>query len=139
MQALKFSLLLIASMATFPGIAADKPLTGVFQGEGRACYGKLYVRAKTIEWTSSFSKCGPSRYEPFDQDMTGEHPHIAFKIDKAQKQCRHAVIALFHYEGKVWDVKGYPSLEAYQNREHPDWKNSTDPTRAVTSCGMLKQ
>ena len=33
---------------------------------------------------------------------------------------------------------GYPSVEAYQKRELPDWKDSVLPERGVTACGMRK-
>ena len=140
MRAVKLIALFVAAL-TAPALsyAAGAPFTGVFQGEGRACFGGLFVRSKTIEWTSSFSKCGPVRYEILDQDMTGEHPRIAYRLAARSKQCRNAVIALTRYDGEVWDVKGYPSVEAYQKRDQPDWKNSVQPDRAVTSCGMLKQ
>ena len=140
MRAVKLAVMLFATSAA-PALSygAGAPFTGVFQGEGRACFGGLFVRSKTIEWTSSFSKCGPVRYEILDKDMTGEHPRIAYRLMERSKQCRNAVIALTHYNDEVWDVKGYPSVEAYQKRDLPDWKNSMQPDRAVTSCGMLKQ
>jgi len=119
--------------------AEQAPLTGVFHGQGRACFGGLFVRTQTIEWTSSFSKCGPTRYVILDQALTGEHPRIAYQLEKRSRQCRNVVIELMHYEGNVWDVKGYPSVESYQKRDLPDWKNSVLPDRAVTSCGMFKQ
>ncbi len=40
---------LLLSTATHT-LAADKPLTGVFYGNGRACHGALYLRTKTVEW-----------------------------------------------------------------------------------------
>jgi hypothetical protein len=139
MRAVKLALLLAASAAPVFSNAAGAPFTGVFHGEGRACFGALFVRSKTIEWTSSFSQCGPARYEILDQDLADKHPRIAYRLMGRSKQCRNAVISLAHYEGEVWDVKGYPSVEAYQKRDRPDGKNSGQPQRAVTSCGMLKQ
>ncbi|WP_207003115.1 hypothetical protein [Trinickia mobilis] len=139
MRAVTFTLLLAAAAMPALSIGAGAPLTGVFYGEGRACFGGLFVRSKTIEWNSSFSKCGPVRYEILDQDLAGEQPRIAYRLLERSKQCRSAVIALSHYDGNVWDVKGYPSVEAYEKREVPDWKHSALPDRTVTSCGMLKQ
>ncbi|MFC5475382.1 hypothetical protein [Paraherbaspirillum soli] len=119
-------------------IAADKPFTGRFLGNGRACSGALYVRTKTIEWHSTYSACKQSRYQIIEQDMTGKEPRIAYLLKQRSKHCQHAVIELRHYNKQVWDANGYPSLEAYQKRDLPDWKDSLLSDREILSCGMLK-
>jgi hypothetical protein len=139
MRVLRRVLVISALVVSHLAIAADKPFTGVFRGEGRACYGALFVRTKTIEWNAGFFKCGPARHELLEQNLTAEHPKVVFKIDDPRRQCGLAVIELEYYNAYFWEVKGYPSVEAYQKRDLPGWKDSMLPNRAVTSCGMRKE
>ncbi|MET3446271.1 hypothetical protein [Ralstonia sp. 1138] len=131
-------LIAVSLLAAQSAMAADA-LTGTFRGDGRACYGALFVRPKTIEWNASFFKCGPARYKVIEQDLSGEHPHAAFKIEDRHKRCGLAVIEVSRYSEFSWSVKGYPTMEAYQKREDPGWKDSADPARQVALCGMRKE
>lgn len=124
-------------------LAADKPFIGVFQGGGRACSGALYVRAKTIEWHSTYSTCKPSHYEILERELDEKNPKIAYLLKERSKNCRHQVIELqlnAGYAGNppYWDTTGYPSLEAFQKRNLPDWKDSILPDREVLVCMLLK-
>ncbi|MGN7101939.1 hypothetical protein ACTHR6_10035 [Ralstonia holmesii] len=131
-------LIAVSLLAAQSAMAADT-LTGTFRGDGRACYGALFVRPKTIEWNASFFKCGPTRYKVIEQDLSGDHPHAAFKIDDHRKRCGLAVIEVSRYSEFSWSVKGYQTMEAYQKREEPGWKDSADPARQVALCGMRKE
>lgn len=139
MQPVKVFLAIATLMLPYISTAGDAAFTGSFRGEGRACFGGLFVRTKTIEWNSSFSTCGPSVYEVLHHGLTEVQPKIAYRLIRRQKQCRSEVIELVHYEGEVWSVNGYPTAEAYQNKDLPDWKDSELPERSVMSCGVLRQ
>ncbi|CAJ0731116.1 MAG: hypothetical protein QM625_02835 [Ralstonia sp.] len=131
-------LIAVSLLAAQSAMAADA-LTGTFRGDGRACYGALFLRSNTIEWNASFFKCGPTRYKVIEQDLSGDHPHAAFKIEDRRKRCGLAVIEVSRYSEFSWSVKGYPTMEAYQKREEPGWKDSADPARQVALCGMRKE
>lgn len=132
-------LLVAVSLLTAQSTMAADALTGTFRGDGRACYGALFLRSNTIEWNASFFKCGPTRYKVIEQDLSGDHPHAAFKIEDHRKRCGLAVIEVSRYSEFSWSVKGYQTMEAYQKREEPDWKDSADPARQVALCGMRKE
>ncbi|ENZ78970.1 MULTISPECIES: hypothetical protein [Ralstonia] len=131
--------LVAVSLLTAQSTMAADALTGTFRGDGRACYGALFLRSNTIEWNASFFKCGPTRYKVIEQDLSGDHPHAAFKIEDHRKRCGLAVIEVSRYSEFSWSVKGYQTMEAYQKREEPDWKDSADPARQVAVCGMRKE
>ncbi|WP_024974036.1 hypothetical protein [Ralstonia pickettii] len=132
-------LLVAVSLLTAQSTMAADALTGTFRGDGRAGYGALFLRSNTIEWNASFFKCGPTRYKVIEQDLSGDHPHAAFKIEDHRKRCGLAVIEVSRYSEFSWSVKGYQTMEAYQKREEPDWKDSADPARQVALCGMRKE
>ena len=127
---------IIVAMAT-PAIAGEQPFTGSFRGTGRACSGSLNIRTKTIEWRSSFSVCKPTRHEILDKDLTPEHRRIAYRLTARSKACRYEVVEIQHVDGAGWNATGYQSLESFQNREAPAWKNSQLPERQVLSCPMI--
>jgi hypothetical protein len=133
----------MAVQASASALAADKPFAGVFRGGGRACSGALSVRSKTIEWHSTYSACKSSPYEILEKDLTGKVPRITYLIKQRSKFCKHEVIELqlnagYAGDPPYWDVMGYPSLEAFQKKELPDWKDSVLPGREVLSCMLLK-
>ncbi|WP_439892450.1 hypothetical protein ACS7SF_08110 [Ralstonia sp. 25C] len=132
------SLVAAALLAAQPAMAAE-PLTGTFRGDGRACFGALFVRPKTIEWNASFFTCGPTRYKVIEQDLSGDHSRAAFKIEDPRKRCGLVVIEVYRYNDTFWNVKGYPTLEAYKKREEPGWKDAANPARQVALCGMRKE
>lgn len=120
-------------------VAADKIFTGVFEGTGRACYGALYVRTKTIEWNSTFSLCKAIHYEVLESKKSdGDYERIVFHLKKQSSQCRYSVIEVEHVNGYYWNAKGYQSLEGFQNKELPDWRNSALPERGVLSCTLIR-
>ena len=123
-----------ASAAATPG----PHLTGTFDGTGRACSGALHIRAKTVEWNSSFSVCKPSRYEVLDSALGGEHGRIALRLKTRSPKCRYEVVEAEQVSAYSWDVRGYQSLESYQKRALPDWSNSPIPERMILSCPMVR-
>ena len=138
MRAITFLALSAIAMAiATPVIAGDPAFTGTFSGTGRACSGSLKIRTKTIEWTSSFSVCKPTGYEILDKDPSSDHQRIAYRLKSQSKHCRYAVVEIEHVSNAGWNVNGYQSLDAYKNREAPEWKNSAVPERQVLSCPMI--
>ena len=132
-----------AILANGAVLAADKPFTGAFEGGGRACSGGLYIRSKTIEWHSTYSACKPSHYKILEKGLSAKTPRIAYLLKRRSKYCRHEVIELklnagYAGDPPYWDVMGYPSLEAFQKKNLPDWKDSIEPGREVLSCMLLK-
>lgn len=128
------------ALCVFAGgvIAADAPFTGAFSGTGRACSGGLYLRAKTVEWISTYSICKPSRYEFLAKDLTVDHQRIAVRIKTRSRQCRYEVFEAEQVSTYGWDVRGYQSVEAYRKQDLPDWRNSALPERLSLSCPMVR-
>ncbi|MCH8620363.1 hypothetical protein [Undibacterium sp. TS12] len=127
-------LLILALLDHGNADAASQTYTGVFQGQGRACFGKLFLRKKTIEWNSSFSVCKPVAYTILKIDMDSASPHIAVLLKHKNKTCRQAVIAMTLDPAfpQFWLVQGYTSQQDYEHRKEEDVDART------LSCGMQK-
>ena len=112
------NLLAVVALSSAAAIAADKPFTGVFQGSGRQCQGRLTVRAKTIEWHTPFANCNQTSYELIEQDFSNtEAPRIAYLL-KGARPCGFGVITL-DVNPKYpdyWNASGYRSLEDYKKQ-----------------------
>lgn len=128
---------LLLSTATHT-LAADKPLTGVFYGNGRACHGALYLRTKTVEWNSTYSACERTKYKILEQDLASEHPSVVLSLDKPSKHCRLQVIELRHYENNSWEATGYSSRTNYQDGKEPSQREALEANGKTLSCGLLK-
>lgn len=72
--------------------AGDAPFTGVFMGGGRACYGGLFVRARTVEWNTPFNRCKRARYALLESKLTPGHERVAMRLKNPS--CAFQVIAL---------------------------------------------
>lgn len=125
-------------LATSNGLAADKPLTGTFYGNGRACYGALYLRTKTVEWHSTYSACKRTTYRILEQNLASEHPNVVLLLDQPSKHCRLQVIELRHYESNSWEATGYHSRADYQKGKEPGQKEALEANGKTLSCGLLK-
>ncbi len=101
--------------ATF---AAERPFTGSFEGAGRACYGALKVRSKTISWTTPFSSCKNVTYEVIERSEKGKARRFTFRLKPASKACRFGVVYLYHDDsanaGIDWHVIGYRTMDEYK-------------------------
>lgn len=120
-----------------PALAAQDPFLGAYHGQGRACTGGLFLRQRTLEWNASFFRCGPASYRRLEQE-DGARPRLAVRITHGGKACRFAVVEIHYYSEWSWTINGYPSMEAYERRSEPGWKDAVDPQREVASCGMRK-
>jgi hypothetical protein len=97
--------------------AQPRPLTGRFVGNGRACYGTLDVRTKTISWLTTFSKCKSTPYELIERNEQGGELRMTYRIKPNADGCRYAILSLTHTgvaKDIGWDVTGYGSEQSYQ-------------------------
>ena len=97
--------------------AGEAPFTGRFIGTGRACYGMLAVRTKTISWLTSFSQCQALPYELVEQTDSGGHLRITWRFTRSIPACRYRLISLTHDGGHDqdigWNITGYGSEQSY--------------------------
>ena len=83
----------MAALAFISALAhADPPCGGHYKSWGRVCYGGAHVAAKTIEWYSTFSACGPSPYGVIHSELGGDKPRVAYRFKKRSKQCGFEVM-----------------------------------------------
>jgi hypothetical protein len=129
------ALLCLAMLASVV-MAADAPFTLALSGGGRACAGGLFVRAKTLEWNTSFSRCAPTPYTVLEKEVAGDRTRVVFRLLKRGSGCRYAIVEAEQQGQAGWNVSGYPSLEVYENQHLPDWRNSPLERRQVLSCPM---
>jgi hypothetical protein len=127
-------LILPALLLSTPGIAADKSFTGVFEGAGRACAGKLHIQKKNIQWDSSFSRCKPTQYQTLEADFSQELKRFVFYLKKRNNQCLYSIVEVEQEEGYRWNITGYSSLEEYQNRN----PLPSEGGEGILSCPMIK-
>jgi hypothetical protein len=116
---------------------ANEKFTGTFEGTGRACAGKLFVRTKTIEWNSTYSICNKTHYEIIEKNLTADQKHIAFRLKNKNKLCRYEVIELEYLSDYNWNVNGYQTTEGFKNRLSKEWIESSLPERQILSCLMI--
>jgi hypothetical protein len=124
--------------ALFASVSAHGgPMTGAFKGQGRGCWGKLYIKEKTLQWTTPYSICKPTPYKTLEQDFTGPQQHIAFELAQRSAQCRYAVVALSFdpQTPDYWLAKGYASRDDFTQRQSP----SDESKLRTLSCAVQKQ
>jgi hypothetical protein len=96
----------------------DGVLTGTFEGSGRACYGKLVVKPKTISWNTPFSSCKNAPYEILEQTTQGTERRVIYLLKKRNKGCLFSVISLHHRDSPKrdldWEATGYLSLDDFK-------------------------
>lgn len=119
-------------------MATDKPFTGVFQGQGRGCWGKLYVKEHSIEWNTPYSVCNKTSYTVIQKDLESKSPRIAFALARKSEKCGFEVIELSFdptYPA-YWLAIGYETREDFSVSNKAVLDNeSTDKT---LSCSVLK-
>ena len=105
---------LVSAGAAF---STEKPFTGVFQGSGRQCYGKLFIRAKTLEWHTPFVICKSTPYEIVSKNFDATKPEIVFLL-KGGKSCGFGAIQMYSNpeDQGYWHVLGYRSLDDFQKK-----------------------
>lgn len=116
--ALVVATLLVSVGAAVAAPARAAPFTGAFSGTGRACYGRLFVRTKTIAWLTPFSQCPRVRYRIVDDQRSGNVRSLTFALARRPKGCRYGVIHLRHRDEPDpaigWEAFGYATLDDYR-------------------------
>jgi hypothetical protein len=97
--------------------AQPQRLTGKFTGTGRACSGRVVVRAKTISWISSFSRCEALPYERIEQTGEAGVVRYSFRFTRNLPGCLYRYITISHHEPEGadvgWEIIGYGSERSY--------------------------
>lgn len=100
-----------------------QPFIGVLEGTGRACYGHLMVRAKTISWKTPFTSCRNVPYKTLASKEDENGKIIVFSLTKKVKGWYYPIIRMEHVMGEAeyfWNVTGYPSMEDYEKQIETD-------------------
>lgn len=123
------------------GIAAsaDEPWIGRFEGTGRACSGALSMEATVLSWRWQYGDCRARHYEVLDATREQGAPRLVARLPRPRgARCPYEVIELEQADTYAWNVTGFPSLEAYEKKGVPAWRDSPLPSRYVLSCLMTK-
>jgi hypothetical protein len=129
----------LALVATADG-GTEPPFTGAFSGTGRSCYGRLFVRTRTISWLTPFSQCQQVPYRLVEQERRGNERRLTFELERRPRRCRYGVIHLRHRDTPEqdigWEVIGYASLDDYRADEARGFK-ADSPT--AMSCSLVTE
>ena len=83
------------------------------------CYGKLFIRTKTIAWHTPFATCKKTPYEVIKKNLNTVKPEIIFLL-KTEKLCGFGVITLDWNPDypEYWNATGYRSLKSYEQKSN---------------------
>ena len=115
-------------------VMSAAPITGSFEGSGRACYGRLVVTPAAIAWATPASRCKRSAYRLLDGGAAaaGASAHAVFHLKRAGRACRTPVIVLRQHAAASpdigWEAIGYPSLAAFK----------ADDDASALSCALVR-
>jgi hypothetical protein len=104
-------------IASSIALGETSSLTGRFLGTGRACYGTLDVRSKTISWVTPFSECKSAPYEVVEHDKSKDELRLTYRLKGQASNCRYRMLSLSHRGSAPdtgWGVTGYGSERTYQ-------------------------
>lgn len=131
-------LFFVAGAAAMAG-GTDKPWQGRFEGTGRACSGVLSLDAGVLSWRWRYGACAGRRYTTLQGMREGNAAGLVARLSgSTSARCPYRVIEVEQADTYAWNVSGFPSLEAYENRDLPGWRDSPRPDRYVFSCLMTK-
>jgi hypothetical protein len=120
-------------------VADTAPLTGRFLGTGRACYGTLAVRTKTISWLTTFSQCQSVPYKLLERSESSGQLRLTYRFEHAPASCRYRLVSVTHESaaGKDvgWEVTGYGSEGSY-NADKSSGYTAKDGT--TMSCYLVR-
>jgi hypothetical protein len=126
-------LVAVTAMATETG-----SLTGHFEGTGRACYGTLAIKAKTISWQTTFSQCKAAPFELIEQDRKNGKIRLAYRLKARTPGCRYSILTLTHAgpaSETGWEATGYGSRQSYEADKSSSYKaNAAD----MMSCPLIR-
>ncbi len=132
------SALLAAVLLLSPMYATDPVFTGAFEGTGRACYGSLSIRTRTISWLTPFSQCQKMLYEVIEREQKGNQRQFTFQLKQHSKECRFEVLYLYHPDtpnpDTDWHVIGYSSVQDYHADKQNGYKGDAPGSQ---SCSLV--
>ena len=128
----------IFALAHGLAVASDKPFTGtgVFQGQGRGCWGKLYIKEQSLEWNTPYSVCKKTSYSVIQKDLDSKSPHIAFALAQKSKKCGFEIIELSFdpVYPAYWQATGYETRKDFDNRA----ASNEEAESKTLSCSVQK-
>lgn len=88
---------------------------GIYEGTGRACYGKLRIEGDKISWMTPFSQCASSSFVVRDRATKDGASHVVYELLKPSSECLYRVLVLsYKKENNYWSVDGFSSWEEYK-------------------------
>jgi len=107
---------LLCIVTANPAYAAS--LTGVFSGQGRACWGMLTLTGRTIEWTTPYSRCNATAYQVVEEELGSRAPTASFRLEHRNAACAFSYISV-RFDPRYpdyWRLTGYASTRAFMQR-----------------------
>lgn len=127
------------SVALSVGAHAATSTTGSFLGTGRACYGTLAVKTKTVSWVTPFSQCQTTPVDLIDQDDSGGSLRRTYRFTRSSASCRYRVLSLTHDGSKDqdlgWQVVGYSTEASFRQDKAGGFSTSTPDMMA---CYLIR-
>lgn len=131
------------------------PFTGLFYGQGRGCWGGLFIGTRTITWDKQFTPCARTTYTILDRDLHWpfqDDDHIVVWLNHVSAACISPIIGLYYYqpaweinqpEGLYglysdWTAVGFQTEKLYRDfpyRAFDDGSVQVDPYRYIV-CGL---
>jgi hypothetical protein len=105
------------------------PFTGLFYGQGRSCWGGLFIGTRTLTWNKQFTPCERTSYTILERDLHWpfqDYDHIVFQLNHVSKACITPIIGLYYYQPP--DEAGQPEGE---DSEYNDWVVAGFQTEAL--------
>jgi hypothetical protein len=136
---MKLKIMLAAALVSTAVDAAAPVFTGRFLGTGRACYGSLVIRDKTMSWLTTFSQCRSLPYEVIERGDDGAGPsRLTFRLTRSVPACKYQVVSLTHNgvdEGIGWEVTGYGNDRSFAADRAGGYKANTPD---MMSCYLIR-
>lgn len=113
-----FLVLLITVVFSTNGLAEGKALSGVLEGTGRACSGKLIIDQNTLTWDTPFSQCQNVSYQVILHHQNDKEWRTVYKLNPQKNNCLfHVIVLSYNVDPLVdWQVEGYLSMSDYKQK-----------------------
>lgn len=118
--------------------AEPRPFTGRFEGTGRACYGTLAIKAKTIAWKTIFSQCKTTPFELIEQNRQDGQIRLTYRLKTIAPSCRFSILTLTHAGPSPqsgWEATGYGSRQSYESDKSRGYQANTED---MMSCPLIR-
>lgn len=111
-----FGLLALLAVPACSAANKQKPVSEVYVGGGRACAGKLIIKAKTISWMTPFSQCSSQAYKLVSLPGTNQQNRV-FQLSKPTDKCLyHFIYVQTHAETGQLEISGFKTIKDYENK-----------------------